>query len=624
MSLNRLETGHDGGGPEDGRATLRRVVRFVRPYWWRLAAYAALLAASSIAGIVPPLIFKALLDTAIPHRDVVLLNLLIGLAVVCYLASSGLQLLGGYLGTLIGTGIIRDLRQALFDHIQRLPLRFFVHTKTGAIQSRLHTDVLNAQQMFTGHLYTGSVGSIAADVLLLAFTLTAMFVLSWQVTLAALVLVPLLLVATRWVGARMRSMVREQMDLFGDMSAFAAERFNVGGALLVKLFGGFDRESQGFADRSGALRRNNIGVNMLSLLVGTIVALVGLLGVAAVYWSGSHLILSESLTIGTMVALAAYAQRAYGPLMDLASARMNVHSALVSFERVFEVVDAPTGIAERPDATPHVARGDITLERVSFRHDPASAGLVPSLMAAVPNPAATDPDQDEWALRDVSLHLPAGTMTAVVGPSGAGKTTLCMLVARLYDVTSGSVRIDRIDIRDYTLAGLSEAIGLVTQDAHFFHESVRDNLLYAKPGASQSDLVAACKAACIHDLIVELPEGYETIVGERGHRFSGGEKQRLAIARVLLHDPRIIVLDEATAHLDTRTEQAVQQAMQVVLAGRTSLVIAHRLSTVQRANQIVVMDRGRVMDTGTHDQLLHRDGIYRELHAKQAIATSST
>jgi ATP-binding cassette subfamily B protein len=621
MSLHRLAAG-DGAGPQEGWATLRRVARFIRPYRWRLAAYASVLAASSIAGIVPPLLFKALLDTAIPQRDVVLVNLLVGLAVGCYLAASGLQLLGGYLGTLIGTGIIRDLRQVVFDHLQRLPLSFFVHTKTGAIQSRLHNDVLNAQQMFTGHLYTGSVGSIAADVLLLAFTLTAMAVLSWQVTLVALVLVPLLWVTTRWVGTRMRSMVRQQMNLFGAMNAFAAERFNVGGALLVKLFGSFDRESRGFADRTAALRRNNIGVNMLSLLVGAIVALVGLLGVAAVYWSGSHLILTGSLTIGTVVALAAYIQRAYSPLMDLASARMNVHSALVSFERVFEVVDAPNGIAERPGATRHVARGDITLERVSFRHEPSSAGLVPSLTADLPQLAATDPDHDEWALRDVSLHLPAGTMTAVVGPSGAGKTTLCMLVARLYDVTSGSVRIDGIDIRDHTLAGLSEAIGLVTQDAHFFHESVRDNLCYAKPGAAESEIVAACRAAYIHDLIVELPDGYDTIVGERGHRFSGGEKQRLAISRVLLHNPRIVVLDEATAHLDTRTEQAVQQALQVVLDGRTSLVIAHRLSTVQRADQIVVMDRGRVVDTGTHDELLYREGLYRELHAKQVVAST--
>ncbi|MEQ7125917.1 ABC transporter ATP-binding protein [Actinopolymorpha sp. B11F2] len=426
MSLTKLASGyHLAGGPGDTTGTLRRVMRFVRPYRWRLGTYALLLAASAAAGMIPPLIFRELLDAAIPRRDVPLVNLLVGLAILAYLASAGMLLLGGYLGTLIGTDIIRDLRQVLFDHLQRLPLSFFVHAKTGAVQSRLNTDVLNAQQMFTGHLYTGSVGSIAADVLIIAFTLGAMVVLSWQVTLAALVLMPLFLVASRRIGPRMRSLVREQMDLFGGMNAFAAERLNVGGALLIKLFGGYDRESARFAARTAALRRNNIRVNMLALLVGTGVALVGFLGVAAVYWSGSLLAVSGPLTIGTVVALAAYAQRAYAPLMDLASARMNLQSALVSFERVFEVVDAPLEITERPHVGngPDVVQGAVEIDGLWFRHAGRRAILVQSLVSEEPEAPASGAravEPESWALRDVSIGLSAGTMTALVGPSDPG------------------------------------------------------------------------------------------------------------------------------------------------------------------------------------------------------------
>jgi ATP-binding cassette subfamily B protein len=380
--------------------------------------------------------------------------------------------------------------------------------------------------------------------------------------------------------------------------AFTAERFNVAGALLVKLFSRHDHESGLYGDRINALRRNNISVNTLALVVGGSIALAGFAGVAIVYWTGGVLAVSGAVTIGTVVALAAYIQRAYTPLVDLASARMNIQGALVSFERVFEIIDTPVEVAERPDATSGPIQGTVRLDGVSFGY----------------------PDTESEALRDVSFTVPAGTMTALVGRSGAGKSTLCLLVRRLYDVSAGAVSIDGVDVREYKLDALADQIGVVTQDSHFFHESVRANLLYTRPDATERDLVSACEAAQIHELIVGLPDGYDRVMGERGYRFSGGEKQRLALARILLRDPRIVILDEATAHLDTRTERLVQRVLEEVLRGRTSVVIAHRLSTVERADQIVVLGHGRVLGRGTHQTLLAANAAYQEL----ARATTGT
>ncbi|GAB3431638.1 ABC transporter ATP-binding protein [Flindersiella endophytica] len=599
MSLSKLAAGyHVTHSPGQARATLRRTLRFVAPYKAKLAAYIALLAGSALAGVVPPLMFRRLIDGAIPGGDLAEVNVLMAIAVGAYLLSSVVQLAGGYLGTLIGTGIIRDLRRTLFDHFQRLPVDYFVKHKSGEVQSRLNNDVINAQQMFTGQLFTGSVGSVVSDVLVLGFILGAMFALSWQISLATLVLTPLFLLASGAVARRVHRLVREQMELFGDMNAFTAERFNVAGALLVKLFSRHDHESRLFGHRINALRRNNITVNTLALVVGGAIALAGFTGVAIVYWTGGVLAVSGTVTVGTVVALAAYIQRAYTPLVDLASARMNIQGALVSFERVFEIIDTPFEVDERPDARSGPIDGTIRIDRVGFRY----------------------PDSESEALRDVSFSVPAGTMTALVGRSGAGKSTLCLLVRRLYDVTGGSITLDGVDVRDYALDALADQIGVVTQDPHFFHESVRANLRYAKPDATERDLVSACEAAQIHELIVGLPEGYDTVMGERGYRFSGGEKQRLALARILLRDPRIVILDEATAHLDTRTERLVQRALEEVLRGRTSIVIAHRLSTIERADQIVVLGEGRVLGSGTHQALLASNAAYQEL----ARATAST
>lgn len=593
MSLPTLATGfHLDQTPTQSRTTLARALRFVRPYRTKLALYALLLVVAAAAGALPPLAFRAVLDEAIPAQDLSRVNILIAAAVGCYLVSAGLMLAGGYLGTLIGTAVIRDLRQELFDHIQRLPLNYFVRVKTGELQSRLNTDVVNAQQIFTGQMFSGNVGSVAANVMTLAFTISAMFVLDWRIALATLLLTPVMIIAVQRAAPRYRRLVREQMELYGQMNAHTAERFNVAGVLLVRLFGKPGQESRLFATRINALRRNNIGVNTLALIVGAGVSLAGFIGVATVYWTGGVLAILGGVTAGTIVALAAYIQRAYTPLVDLASTRMNIQAALVSFDRVFEVLDTPAAVQEPDTAQAKIINGDIDIRNLWFRH--------------------LDEPSDRWALQEINLHLPSGTTTALVGPSGAGKTTLCMLVARLYDPTRGAVLIDNTDLRSYTLNSLTQQIAVVTQDAHFFHESIRDNLLYAKPDATDAELIDACKAAQIHDLITDLSDRYDTIVGDRGHRFSGGEKQRLALARAMLRDPRIVILDEATAHLDTRTEALIQQALKTVLAGRTSLVIAHRLTTIRDADQIVVLDRGCTAGTGTHHDLLNNP-LYVEL-----------
>jgi ATP-binding cassette subfamily B protein len=593
------------------RATLRRAWRFAKPYHTMIFGFLATMAASSVVAVLPPLVFKRLIDSALPAHDLRLANVLVAMAVAVALAETLLRLANRWLSARVGEGLIYDLRAALYDHVQHMPIAFFTRTQTGALLSRMNNDVVGAQGT------VGTMATVTSDVFLLSATVAAMVFLSWQVTAFALLIVPAILVLDRLLTPRMVSLSRQRMDQMATMGSTMAERFNVAGALLVKLFGRRSHEVDAFSERAAAVRDSGVQLAMTSRVYYAGLTLMGALGTAGVYWVGSRAVVSGSLRVGGLVALAAYVARLYSPLTDLASARVDLLTALVSFERCFEVLDAPHAIAEAPDALalPQPVRGEVVFDDVWFRYPAGSAVSIASLEA---DPEAMARDQpSEWVLRGVSFQASPGTMTALVGPSGAGKTTMSTLVPRLYDVSAGAVRVDGVDVRAATLASLTAAIGVVTQDAHLFHESIGDNLRYAKPDASLDELVAACRAARIHDMIAALPNGYDTVVGERGYRMSGGEKQRLAIARVLLKDPAIVILDEATSHLDSETEVLIQQALAEALAGRTSVVIAHRLSTIRAADQILVVEAGRIVERGRHDDLIVAGGLYRDLYETQ-------
>ena len=592
------------------RATLGRAWRFAKPYHRLIVAFLATMAGSSLVAIGPPLVFKRLIDTGIPERDFGHINVLVLLAVGLALGETALRLGNRFLSSRIGEGLIYDMRTALYDHVQRMPIAFFTRTQTGQLMSRLNTDVVGAQGTVT------TLATVTSNVFLLAATVSAMLFLNWQVTACALLIVPGIVVVDRLLSPRMVSMSRERMQLNGDMGATMTERFNVSGALLVKLFGRRRHEVEQFSDKARAVRDTGIRLAMTSRLYYASLTLMGALGTAGVYWVGSRAVIAGTLETGGLVALAAYVSRLYSPLTDLAGARVELLTALVSFERCFEVLDAPHAITEADDAValPAPSAGAISFEDVWFRY-PAGADVSIASLEAEGSVLTDEPS--EWVLRGVTFAAAPGTMTALVGPSGAGKTTTSMLLPRLYDVTSGAVRIDGVDVREVTLASLVDTIGVVTQDPHLFHETIASNLRYAKPEATDAELVAACRAARIHDLIASLPSGYDTMVGERGYRMSGGEKQRLAIARVLLKNPPIVILDEATAHLDSETEVLIQQALVEALAGRTSLVIAHRLSTIRAADQILVINGGRVAEQGRHEELLGGSGLYRELYETQ-------
>jgi ATP-binding cassette subfamily B protein len=599
--------------------TVPRIWRFLRPYRPRLLLYLLVIVAGAGIGAIPPLVIKALIDTVGTHhhhaagRVDALAAAMIGLA----LATTALSLVNRWFGSLIGEGIIYDLRTQLYDHVQRMPVAFFTRTQTGSLMSRLTNDVLDAQTSVS------TLASVTSDVFTLVATLVPMFVLSWQITAISLLVLPPFLVLDRLLSGRISRISRRSMQLNANMSTTMTERFNVSGALLVKLFGRPDAEAKEFSSRAGAVRDNGIALAVIGRYLFAALSLVGAVGTAAVYWIGGREALSGSLQVGTVVALAAYVTRLYSPLTDLASTRVDVLGTMISFDRVFEVLDAPPAVADRPGAPalPSPVRGRIEAEGVWFRYPAASEVSVASLEAPRPDGEvdALGTEPGEWVLRDLSFVAEAGTMTALVGPSGAGKTTLSGLIPRLYDVTEGVLRIDGHDVRDVTLASLSTAVGVVTQDAHLFHDTIAANLRYARPEATDEDLVTACRAARIDGLIASLPEGYDTVVGERGHRLSGGEKQRVAIARVLLKDPAIVILDEATAHLDSETELLVQQALAAALAGRTSLVIAHRLSTIQAADQILVLEGGRIVERGTHGALVGHGGLYADLYQTQYL-----
>jgi ATP-binding cassette subfamily B protein len=533
--------------------------------------------------------------------------------VVAALADAGLAIVQRYCSATIGEGLIYDLRVALFAKVQRMPIAFFTRTQTGALTSRLNNDVVGAQTAVTSTL-----GSVVSNVVVLVTTLAAMAALEWRLTLLALVVLPVFIIPAKRVGRRLQVISRENMSTNAEMNSQMAERFNVAGALLVKLFGRQHDEVSVFAGRAVNVRDSGIRAAMYGRVFFVALGLVGALGAAAIYGVGAHLVVSGSISAGTLVALAALVTRVYQPLTGLTNARVDLMTAMVSFERVFEVLDAPEPITDRPGAIDLVAPlGRVEFRDVWFRY-PAAADVTVKSLEAPSAFAASDPDYD--VLQGVSLVIEPGETVALVGASGSGKTTMSGLVPRLYDVTGGALLVDGHDVRDLTQHSLRDAIGVVSQDPHLFHESIGANLLYAKPDATPAELDAACRGARIHDTIAALPDGYATIVGERGYRLSGGEKQRLAIARLLLKNPAVMILDEATSHLDNENEAHVQAALEDALRGRTALVIAHRLSTIRDADRIVVLDAGRIVEEGTHEELVALNGVY----AAQVRAGEST
>ena len=591
----------DLAGRRIGRETRRRVWGFARPYRRLIAAFMATVVTATFLGLLPPLLIRQVFDVAIADGDGRYLNILFAVIVAAALGEALLTLLERWLSATVGEGLIFDLRAALFDHVQRMPVLFFTRTQTGTLISRLNNDVIGAQRAFTGTL-----GTVVGNVITLVGTLAAMFLLEWRLTLLAVVIVPLFVLPARRVGRRLQAITREGMDLNASMNDTMTERFNVAGALLVKLFGRHDGEARDFARRAGRVRDIGVRSAMYSRVFLIALTFVGAAGTAVVYWLGGHLTIDGALTAGTLVALGLYTVRIYVPLTSLSNARVDVMTAFVSFERVFEVLDAPNPITDAPGAGDLAdPEGRVRFDRVRFAF-PAEAG--PESLGFGGGDASGD------VLTDVDLEIPPGRMVAVVGPSGAGKTTMASLIPRLHDVTGGAVSVDGIDVRQLTQDSLRAAIGVVTQDPHLFHDTIAANLLYARPGASAAELEEACRAARIHDVIAALPERYDTVVGERGYRLSGGEKQRLAIARMLLKDPAIVILDEATSHLDSENEAHVQEALAEALRGRTSLVIAHRLSTIADADVIVVLDEGRIVESGTHEELRRAGGLYEELY----------
>ena len=612
------------GRPRVGRTLLRRVLAYARPYWAYVLLILLAIVITSLLGLIPPLLYRDLIDNVIPQGNLARLNLLaiamIGIPLINGLIGVGQR----YLSARMGEGIIFDLRQEMYAHLQKMSLRFFTHTKSGEIISRFTNDVVGAQDAITGTL-----PNIISNVITLVSTLVVMISIEWRLALLSVAVLPLFLLPARRVGRILRRLRRQGMEYNAEMSSAINETLGINGALLVKTFGRQRQEVERFRDTNRSVR--DIGVRRA--LVGRWfflgLSIASAIGTALIYWAGGHLVLREAMTVGTIVAFAAYLARLYGPISALSNVQVEFATSMVSFERVFEYLDLPVEIQDRPDATElETVEGRVQFEEVSFTYladpdgqpetltlpegseeeEPEAPGL-----AGTSGPAASR----RWALADLSFEIQPGQLAALVGPSGAGKTTITYLLPRLYDATQGRIRIDGHDLRDVTQESLALQMGMVTQETYLFHDTVRANLLYANPSATQEELEAACRAANIHDFIAGLPEGYDTVVGERGYRLSGGEKQRLAIARVILKDPGILILDEATSHLDSTSEALIQAALGPLLEGRTSLVIAHRLSTILAADKILVLDEGRLVEEGTHAELLARGGLYAQLYQTQ-------
>ena len=594
--------------------TSRRVWAFARPYRLTIIIFLLSILGAALLAIVPPLVVREILDDAIPTKNKSAIWWLAGIAVAAAMLDALLQIVQRWTSARVGESLIADLRRSLYEKVQRLPLAFFTRTPTGAITSRLNNDVVGAQTAVTSTL-----GSVVSNVIVLATTLTTMALLEWRLTLLSLLVLPMFVIPARRVGRRLQVISREQMQHNAAMNTQMTERFNVSGAALVKLFGSLDRESRMFGDRANAVRDAGIRAAMLGRVFFVALGLVAAVGTAAIYGIGALMVVEDDISTGTLVALAALVTRIYQPLTGLTNARVDLMTSMVSFERVFEVLDAPEPISDKPSAFDLIdSSGQVEFRDVTFRYPPAHESAI-STMESQAIPGA-DPDVD--VLSGLSLTLEPGETVALVGASGAGKSTLASLIPRLYDVTRGAVLIDGHDIRDLTLTSLRQSIGVVSQGPHLFHESIGDNLRYARPDATSDEIVDACKAARIHETIASLPDGYDTVVGERGYRLSGGEKQRVAIARLLLKNPAVMILDEATSHLDNDNEAQVQASIDNALHGRTALVIAHRLSTIRSADRIAFLDSGRIVELGTHDDLVNAKGLYAsQLRAGDLLTT---
>ena len=594
--------------------TISRIISYGKPYKTQISIFLVTVIIEALLVISSPLLLRELIDKGVIPKDpglVTKLALLVGLLAIF---DAAFNIFGRWFSARIGEGLIYDLRSQVFAHIQRQSIAFFTRTQTGALISRINSDVMGAQQAFTGTL-----SGVVSNVVSLVLVVTTMLILSWQITLISLLLLPAFLLPTKWVGKRIQALTRDAFNLNATMSSTMTERFNVSGALLVSLYGKPDKEENFFRSRARKVADIGIQTAMLNRIFFVGITSVAAVATAFAYGIGGHLAINQEITVGTLLAITALLARLYGPLTALSNVRIDVMTALVSFERVFEVLDLHPMITDSPDAVKIESQKlDIKFKDVKFTYPKAEEISLASLESAS-RPETVDSGE---VLKGISFEVPAGTLTAIVGPSGAGKTTMSALLPRLYDVTGGSINIGGHDIRDYTVQSLRDSIGVVMQDAHLFHETIAENLRYAKEDATEAEMMEACKAAQIWELVSSLPNGFDTMVGERGHRLSGGEKQRLAIARLLLKAPAIVILDEATAHLDSENESLVQEALRVALKGRTSIVIAHRLSTVMEADQILVLEKGLIVERGTHEDLISKGGLYSELFARQDITTN--
>jgi ATP-binding cassette subfamily B protein len=589
--------------------TISRITRFAIPYKISLIFFMITVVIDAFLIIASPLLLRKLIDDGVIPKDFELVTSLAVLVGIIAILDAVFSMIGRWFSARIGEGLIYDLRKQVFEHVQRQSIAFFTRTQTGALISRLNSDVIGAQQAFTSTL-----SGVVSNSLSLLLVIITMLTLSWQITLVSLVLLPVFLIPTKWVGRKLQGLTRQSFDINAQMSSNMTERFNVSGALLVSLYGDSEKEKSEFATKARKVADIGISIAMLNRIFFIALTSIAAIATAVAYGIGGHLAINDQLTVGTLLAITALLARLYGPLTALSNVRVDVMSALVSFERVFEVLDLQPMVTDSQNAKMlKTDKPEVTFDSVSFTY-PSAKEISLASLEAVAKPELVESGE---VLKKISFTVLPGTLTGIVGPSGAGKSTISSLIPRLYDVTSGRIFIDGLDIRQYSIKSLRENIGVVTQDSHMFHDSIYANLLYADSNVSKDEIENACRAAQIWDFIEGLPNGLDTIVGERGHRLSGGEKQRLAIARLLLKKPSLVILDEATAHLDSENEALVQAALKEVLKNRTSIVIAHRLSTIVNADQILVIDSGSIVERGTHEELVNKKGLYFDLYERQ-------